>query len=413
MAPNTENWGGDVEDYARRLAGQLGVADFVYEPMRVAKGKGTVEVSDGVIASGNFGAILQVKSREKMVAGRDTPERAVSWIESNVEKAARQGSGTRREIGRQPVSLTSLRGYERTFSDAGDWPIVVIVHHPVGPSGLLIEPEQDRCLVITLDDWLGLNTRLRSTAGVLHYINRALDCPIRPELGREYDRYLQLALADARAPGGADSFPTLPLVPIADDDLVYSMIAEDLVEKVWPNDGPIPWHAPDDYRRIVECLDDIPLPIRIDVGRKMFGTFSESWDTHTRRSFLSTFPQFNLQIAVVYDHLDRYTTQDAFTYKIAALAQVRHVEAQEKTELEIRRTLGIGRLGGDTPATAAYAFAYVEGDVAPARSLRWRVNTEFGTLKGGTINPVAAPPRNAPCPCGSGRKFKRCCQPAL
>lgn len=41
----------------------------------------------------------------------------------------------------------------------------------------------------------------------------------------------------------------------------------------------------------------------------------------------------------------------------------------------------------------------------------WLALMMFGLFKQtpGQNGPVSAPPRNAPCPCGSGRKYKRCC----
>ena len=47
----------------------------------------------------------------------------------------------------------------------------------------------------------------------------------------------------------------LPTEVLAEPESVYAALIDDLIEKVWPQDGPIPWQDPDEYRLIVERLD--------------------------------------------------------------------------------------------------------------------------------------------------------------
>jgi hypothetical protein len=51
--------GAVVENYARRLAGGLGVPDFVYTPTIVTKGSGNREVGDGLLVAGDDGLVVQ------------------------------------------------------------------------------------------------------------------------------------------------------------------------------------------------------------------------------------------------------------------------------------------------------------------------------------------------------------------
>ena len=66
--------------------------------------------------------------------------------------------------------------------------------------------------------------------------------------------------------------PLLPLVVLEPEDALYAALIDDLIEKVWPQDGPIAWREPDEYRAIVERLDRIPPAMRARLGRKIIAT---------------------------------------------------------------------------------------------------------------------------------------------
>jgi hypothetical protein len=100
--PESSGWGPSVEDYARHLAGVLGVADFVYLPAVELKGSATREIGDGLLACGNEGLIMQVKARDNEIARRDTPERAEAWVRKAAAYGLRQANGTRRHAGITP-----------------------------------------------------------------------------------------------------------------------------------------------------------------------------------------------------------------------------------------------------------------------------------------------------------------------
>lgn len=67
------------EARVRGTVAELGVADFVYDPLFVLRGRARKEVSDGLLICGDQGAILQVKSRASSAADADTSESAARW----------------------------------------------------------------------------------------------------------------------------------------------------------------------------------------------------------------------------------------------------------------------------------------------------------------------------------------------
>jgi len=79
------------------------------------------------------------------------------------------------------------------------------------------------------------------------------------------------------------------------------------------------------------------------------------------------------------------------------------------TSLEVDEKIAPG--SGDTSSLlfeAFHGYAFSQPVVAVAV---WLVLIMFGLFKGGPRQKTSAVaiPRNAACPCGSGRKYKRCC----
>jgi hypothetical protein len=228
----TESRGEQAEQHAREIAGYLGVPDFVYHPILERKGATQREISDGMVICGDEGLIMQVKARD--APERDTHARAEQWVRKNAESARRQADGTRRRLAQSPaITFTSLRGYTRTLSSVNAWPAVVVIDHPAAPAGIEL-PQSTDTLWITIEDWHALHERLRSTATVIAYVQRALGSGLHPHLGDEVQRYRALAQADAAAYGGASSVPMLPMDPLGPEETVYAAVIEDLIEKVWP-----------------------------------------------------------------------------------------------------------------------------------------------------------------------------------
>lgn len=401
-----ESWGHEVERYARNLAGGLGVPDFVYEPLVEQKGGGSREISDGLLICGDDGLIMQVKSRGPVEAALDTAVKARAWLKKSAAAGASQAVGTRRRLSlSRSATFKSLRGYERTLRAVPPWPAVVLLDHPATPRDVHPDPVPDT-LFMTLGDWHALHERLRSTAAVIQYVQRALDTELDPPLGSERLRYDTLARADASALGGV--FPLLPAHSLQGEDRIHAAFVEDLIEKVWPQDGPWPWQDPDDYRRIVEVLDRIPPAVRATVGRKMWQTFLQVRRTKERRSFLMVDSSQEARLAFVYDTLERVSSESQMA-RLSAIASVRQNEALESGAADSSVTLGVGILH-DEDRGRQFTFAYVEGRPPLSGAVRWHIDNEFGAFDGATVRSLPKPGRNDRCPCGSGKKYKNCCR---
>jgi hypothetical protein len=383
------------------------VPDFVYEPTLQATGSGNRELSDGLLICGADGLILQVKARDKEKVATDTRERAEAWIRKKAREGADQADGTRRRLTSMgPATFVSLRGFERTLQDVKQWPAVILIEHPSAPPDILLSPHPNT-VFMTVDDWYGLHERLRSTSAVITYVQRALASNLHPTLGSELLRYAAHADADASAAGG--TYPMLPLASLEGDDETYADFVDDLIEKVWPQDGSWPWTDPDDYRLIVEQLDRIPPAMRADLGRKMWRTFLEVRRTSERRSFFVAHSQFAGRFVFVYDVLSNISSEDQMS-RLAALTSVRQLEIVESGASEDPGTLGIAVLHDDDRGRQ-YSFVLARGRPDTPGRDRWLVNDTFGVFDGDRIREVRRPRRNDPCGCGSGKKFKYCCGP--
>jgi hypothetical protein len=375
-AANTK--GARVEEHARRIAALLGVPDFVYQPLLERKGAAEREISDGMIICGDEGLIMQVKARN--ATDHDTLARAERWICKNAETARKQADGTRRRLAEsRTVTFTSLRGYTRTLSAVESWPAVVVIDHPSTPAGLQL-PASANTLWITIADWRALHAQLRSTATVISYVRRALGSGLLPPLGHEEDRYLALAQADAAAFGGPSSVPMLPMGALDDEDALYAALVDDLIEKVWPQDGPIPWREPDEYRAIVERLDRILPAMRARLGRKIIVTLREAIAADDRRSFLLYDASQDARLLFVCDVLHDGDPEDRLMAETALLASVRQHQALESGADANSVTLAVGIFHSGNQGRQ-YSFALV-GSPPPAvpDDLRGQIECDYGVL---------------------------------
>jgi hypothetical protein len=372
-----------VEERARQIAGILGVPDFVYAPVLERRGTTQREISDGMLICGGDGLIVQVKARH--ASERGNAARAEQWIRKNAQAARRQADGTRRRLSQsQGATFTSLRGYTRTLSGIDGWPAVVIIEHPAVPEGLMLE-QTANTLWITLDDWRELHAHLRSTATVISYVNRALRSGLHPALGVEAERYLALASADATAYGGPSSYPMLPMGALGGPESAYAALIDDLIEKVWPQDGPIPWRHPDDYRLIVERLDRIPPALRAQLGQKLVATLKDAIEAGGRRSFLLIDTSQNARLLFVCDVLRDGEREDRLMAEIALLANVRQLQALENGEDADSVTLAIGTLHCERRGRQ-YSFAHVgTPPLEVPDELRAQIERDYGMLRGQSI----------------------------
>jgi SEC-C motif len=234
-----ERRGKEAEDATHGAAATWGLPDFVFPPSVRRRASGVRELGDGLIAVGDVGIVLQVKSRESP-SGDDERERR--WIDKQVRRAQSQGSGTVRELRREPGRLTNLRG--RTLgldADSREWLVAVVIDHPEPPADVTPEPSE-QSVVLLRRDWDFLFDQLKSTQAVGRYLRRVAGEPLA--LGDEPVRYYDLALADENAeasplsashvfPGvKRHSEPLLPMAPVASEDesehRLYRTILEDI-----------------------------------------------------------------------------------------------------------------------------------------------------------------------------------------
>ncbi len=376
--------GQQVENYARRLAGDLGVRDFVYQPIVIQKGKGVREISDGLLVAGNEGLILQVKSRDPDVAKLDTPTKAEAWCVKNAAAGVRQAEGTRRSLTTGQVTVRSLRGFERTLPDASTWASVIIVDHPSDPEVLF--PPEFRTLYISVNDWRNLHRWLRSTWGVISYVRRALDSGVDVALGREIDRYRLLAEADLEVGGSATSFPILPPYRIDGAEAWDAAVFEDLIERLADPEGATGWDA-EQYLLIVEELDRVPPIARIRLGAKMQEAFLEMCATRSRRSFMTLDPgNPRARIAFLYEYdTSGDPSGDWFMARVAAYGIMRNQHAISAGADPSSITLAIGVLHHPDRGRRYVFFYATQTDLALPEDLRQQLEAEFGVFDGSSV----------------------------
>lgn len=423
-----EQHGTTRERQVREIAARLGVADFVYFASPVQKGAALREAAgDGLLLVGDRGAILQVKARDPEKAGQDSPARARKWAQKYTALALRQGLGTKREIARRlalgtPLAVVPARAaslpeetkklYVRLMDqDTTHWPVVVILDHPSLP---VIDLEfNDHCLWFTYNDWLELQVRLRSTSATIHYVQRALRDRLHGRLGEEALRYAALYAADldsvAASPG------RLPMLADPGDfDELGAAIFHDILDKVWPSDGIIPWRSADEYRSIVEFLDSIPPQAQSALGRWFLQKRRDIQEESRVSSGLSTLDHRD-RLVFACSHLQHWPDAHSWLAQFTLLTALRHSQALESGAPKTTKTLGIAALveGRGEHSGAAYSFVLLSGLEAALKipsELRRAQERRFGIFNhaSGMTKEVEICP-DEPCPCMSGRSFSQCC----
>jgi hypothetical protein len=223
----TTEQGKAAEGAAHSAAALWGMPDFVFKPKILPVGSGVRELGDGIVALGDLGLVLQVKSRENP---GDKPEREEHWVAKHTAKALRQASGTIRSLTGMSHTLTNMRSREVEI-DGGErrWISVVILDHERPPDHVTFPGSQLRDAVVLLRrDWEFLFDELKSTHAVAAYLRRVAGEDM--ELGTEPVRYHQLATLDSQAGprglnpavkelGAAEHWePMLPLTPVGSED---------------------------------------------------------------------------------------------------------------------------------------------------------------------------------------------------
>ncbi len=423
-----ENHGTQRESQVRDMAARLGVADFVYSAPPVRKVNGQRESSGyGLLLAGERGAILQVKARDPTRGVSDSAERSTAWIKKHAAKAAEQGLGTRRELTRRqaigspmtvfPVRAASLpaetrRRYEFQVRQAfGEWPVIVILDHPQMPEvDLGFRPG---VVWFTFSDWWELQRRLRSISGSLDYVHRILCDGVHVHLGNEAARYAALREADEiSALGSPTAFPYL--AGTDSFDALGTDIFHDVIDKVWPDDGIIPWQSAEEYRGIVEFLDAVPPQLQSIVGRWILRKRSEIAKGQRVSSGLIDL-EFRDRLVFACSHFRHWNDAHEWFREFTLLTNLRHIQALESGTADSTRTLGIAVLVEDRGAKTAVSYSFVmligrQAAIAIPDDLRRNFEWRYGVhdhAAGTTLEPKIEPGDR--CPCLSGESFASCC----
>ncbi len=409
-----------VEGEVRRAIAELGVADFVYLPPKPAQGGSNQEVGDALLVANGRGGMLEVKARHRDIGSSDTPDKAAAWIKKHAQKAYDQAVGSIRNIDHhvglgQPLRAVPYRTQTLTqeeqqqaaltlASPANDWPIVVVIDHPHANG--VVPPDQP-AFFITFDDLVELMATIRSVTGLLGYVDRVLEYGGPPiPLGQEHQRFSQLAAADAAyaAAGGPTTAPYLSW-DARTDPLPVALYRE-LLERVWPESGRLPEVPLDDYRAIVEHLDAVPNGLQAEIGRSI----RRRRDALRRdRAWQSGVALVEQQRAILYacDTHANYDIPDAFVARVAYLANARAVEFRTAYGRNVP-TLGVGVLEG--PEWLDYQYVLVVEPRPISQHDLLKVQHAYGRFDPRLRRVVELRPgRNDPCPCGSSKKYKRCC----
>lgn len=408
------------------MAARLGVADFVYTAAPVAKGSALREAGgDGLLISNGLGAVLQVKSRDPKRALDDDRNRVETWIRKNALRARDQGRGTRRELVRRANHGTPLRAYpvraahlpepqrERyaleVRSDTTSWPIIVVLDHRHAEGiDLAFEPDT---FWTTYDDWCELQLRVRSTTGLLNYVRRVLSDQLHVPLGHELERYAGLRAADERASAGNSLSPYLS--DATRFDSLGTDLFHDVIDKVWYDDGEIPWTAPEEYRFIVEFLDAVPPQAQSVIGRWFLRKRAELASGQRIASGLTRLSADRLVYAC--SERRHWENPREWLAEFSLLTTLRHVQSLETGAKRGTTTLGVAALVEERAGRSgvSYLFVLLKGtpiDNPIPPDLRRRFEWLYGIHDHDASVPRELKVgRNESCPCLSGKKFKRCC----
>jgi hypothetical protein len=271
-----------AEIAVRDAAATWGLPDFVMAPSVERKGRGSREISDGLLVVGDRGVVVQIKARE---GEPGTPERETNWILKQIAGACKQIDGSVRRLTNEDIDMVNGRGRSiRVDGPAINWVGVVIIEHPAPPQDVAIPAHDAKIPVIALlrRDWEFLFDQLRSTYAVVQYLHRVgVSAPL---LGGEPERYYELAAADAAvAPAAFDeswirrgavprSVPLLPTAPAgSDDDEAHTMVRIILEDIATSPSGPV---EPEARQRVLASLDRLPVGHRSYLGRFLLKALS-------------------------------------------------------------------------------------------------------------------------------------------
>ena len=363
---------------------------------------------------------MQVKSRSIREGRRDSNFEAAAWLYKHIDKAVRQGRGSKRSIAThhgegRPLSAVPVRALvlgdnERDVlevaldTDCSTWPIIVVVSHPDYHEAML--PVYDDAFCITMGDWHELNRHLRSTHEVLRYAKRVIanGADVAVPLGREFERFASLVEYDkeyAMQAKGARPWTSFDAVA----DPVGIEAYRELLDRTWGPNDIRPGVNIQDYRSVLDFLDDVPASAQAHVGRWVISQRAELRKCRHRVSGSTLL--VDRPLIYMCDFKENQPDLDDWIATIFGLVGLRAAEWREQIG-NGSQVLGIGvRVMDD--ASDEYTYMLAESISRMPMDLRRSVEWSFGTANFKTFKTwKLRVGRNEICPCGSGRKYKRC-----
>ena len=355
--------GAEVEAEVRAVASELGVADFVFTSALVSKGSGTRELGDGLLIVGEIGAILQVKARDPERIETDTPLRANQWAAREIAKAVKQANGSRREMVRRIDAgepLVAIPERVAHLDEQGQapyalpidesvpgWPAIIVIDHP----GANLDVGSDN-LVLSRSDWIGLYEVLGSVSAMIRYAARVRESDLPATLGSEIHRYMQFYEQSATAPDANRSNHDFLIHPTEAEGSGFTILNE-LAGKLWPLDNPVPWQSPEQYRRIVQFLDEVPPGQREIVGAGLQDLVAGYADGGPSKAVIMA--SRSSQLVVWCTEENSWSSLDELGLALAGLTWARHIEGMPLRP-DLRETLGLALLRDGDVTLELYCF---------------------------------------------------------
>lgn len=211
---------------------------------------------------------------------------------------------------------------------------------------------------ITCQDWLELHRRLRSCAALLNYCRRIQLDKIHVPLTREADRYGAMRQADEGvAATGPNSFS--PYLSDAEEfDSMGTDLFHDVINKVWPDDGIVPWRSAWEYRKVVEFLDSVPPQVQSNIGRWFLKKRGELASGRDRATGIV---RLNRRDRIVFGYADQkyWDYEETWNAEFTALTALRHVQALESGATLDSVTLGVGVIVREHKGHSAVAYSFL------------------------------------------------------
>ncbi len=186
---------------------------------------------------------------------------------------------------------------------------------------------------------------------------------------------------------------------------VSAQLYRELIDRVWPNDRPLPAVPMEDYRLVVDFLDDVAPSAIPRLGEWILGKRREQ----AQRGEAGGLVLLDQKRVLVYraGTWAGPESEQFFDAQLVLTALVRSAEASEQVGAFVP-ALAVGNLVG--PDHVDYRYAYTTSPVEPTALEHALVVHDGGALDISGRGLVPLPPADlgGSCPCGSGQPASTC-----